>query len=59
MTSLERPRGTTYRKRVQAELVPVTADMTWTKAGAHKHRPQIARIVVSLVIVHLASWAEP
>src|ERR1700674_1100739 len=55
---LEWRNGATYRERVQAELVPITADVVRSKAGAHKHRPQIARIVVALVIVHLDCRAE-
>ena len=39
--------------RVQPALVPRDLDVARPKAGPDEHRPQVARVVVRLVVVHL------
>ena len=54
-----RARDPAHRRGVQAELVPVTPDQAGPEAGPDQHRPQIPRVVVRLVVVHLLGRAEP
>src|SRR2546428_10998730 len=43
---------------VEAELVPVTANVTGAKACTHQGRSEVAWIVVGLVVVHLVGGAR-
>ena len=51
-------RDAAHRERVEAELVPVAADVARQEAGPHEQRPQVARVVVALVVVHLLGRAD-
>src|SRR5258706_14652550 len=46
-----------HSERVEAELVAETADVAGHEASLHEQRPQISRVVIHLVVVHLIGRA--
>src|ERR1700736_3628046 len=46
------------RERVEAELVAVAPDVVGSESCAAEQRPEVARVVVRLVVVHLIGGAH-
>ena len=52
------PFGPAHRKGVQSELMTEATDIAGQEPSPNQERPEVAHVVVHLMIVHFIFWAE-